>query len=371
MAVPIFIFFVILGTVVTVHELGHFLFARRAGIFVKEFALGMGPKLLVFRGKKKTEHPVEGEEDVTLYTLRLFPIGGFCSVRGQDSDVPGDAEAMGNKSIWQRFWFITGGSIFNFAAALVLFFVLSLLTGYSIQQIRAVEAGAPAYNAGMIVGDRITHVNGSSVRLWENFRFMMDMSGGQPMDFRVVRDGQRMELVVTPELGQAGVYRIGVNMTPRIGLLSNVDGDFARASLWGSFVNSVDMIGFNIRMPFRILARVITSQPVPESGELRPIGPIGIAAIVSDVYQDTVQRGFVETLLPMLFLTAIINVALGVMNLLPIPALDGARLMFLLIEAVRRKPVSPEREGMVHFVGFVILIALGIFIAYRDIANLL
>ena len=345
--------------------------ARRAGIFVIEFALGMGPKLLTFRGKKKSEHPIEGEENVTLYTLRLLPIGGFCAVRGQDEDMPDDPEAMTGKPIASRALFMAGGSFFNFALALILFFAIVFLTGYTVPQVHNLQQGSPARRGGLIEGDRITHLNGNRVRLWESFRWELDANGGQPMDVRAVRDGQRVDLVITPERGTDGVYRIGFSAVRHIGVIHempDVPGIY-RVTVGGSLLTAADMIGFHIRMPFRMLAQAVTRRSVPEGGGV--MGPIGIATIVTDVYQETIDYGLINMMIPMIFLTALISVALGIMNLLPIPALDGSRLVFLFIEAIRRKPISREREGMVHLVGFVVLIALAIFIAYRDIANII
>jgi len=367
--IPIVIFFLILGVVIFIHELGHFLMARRAGIFVIEFAMGMGPKLLTFRGKKKTSHPIEGQEDVTIYTLRALPIGGFCSVRGQDEDMTDDPEAMTNKTIWQRTLFMAGGSIFNFVMALVLFFVFVMLTGYVTPLVVAVPEGTPAHAGGMMPGDTVTHINGSRVRLWENFRFVLDNSGGRPVDIRVDRNGVAIDLVVMPVLVDDS-FRVGAYMARRAGILTQVEEgvEVPRAGVVGSFTTAVDMIGFHIRAPFRMIARMVTQEPVADGMDI--MGPIGIGGIVVSVYQDASERGFVATMMPMLLLLALINVALGVMNLLPIPALDGARLLFLFLEGIRGKPISREREGMVHLVGMAVLIVLGIFIAYRDIVNL-
>ena len=371
-AIPILIFILILGVVVFVHEFGHFIMARRAGIFVEEFALGMGPKLVTIRGKKKSSTPIDGEEDVTLYTLRALPLGGFCKMRGMEENIPGDSEAMNNKSVFDRILVIAGGSAMNFLLALVMFSILIFLTGYTTPLVRSVVDDMPAQQAGLQVGDRITHINGSRVSLWENFRFMMDTSGGREIDVRVRRNDQRINLTMTPQLGIDGVYRIGMNPVNRAGFLTQIpEGvvDYERASIWGSATTAVDMIGFHIRTPFRILSRFVTRQPVPEGAEVMSV--IGIGAQVTEIYQDTIQYGIMPTVLTMLFLTALFSVAIGTMNLLPIPALDGARLVFLVIEGIRRKPVSPEREGMVHMVGFVLLIVLLVFVASRDIARLL
>ena len=373
-AISLLIFILILGIVVFVHEFGHFIMARRAGIFVEEFAMGMGPKLLTFRGKKKSQHPREGEEDVTLYTLRALPLGGFCKMRGMEESITGDPEAMNNKGLFDRILVIVGGSGMNFVLALVLFTILNFLVGYTSTQAIVVANDSPAQRAGLQNGDHITHINGSRVTLWENFRFTLDMNAGAPMDVRVNRGGERVNLTITPERGADGVYRIGMNPALRVGFLQrNLPGAEAleRTTVVSSIGNSAETIGFHIRAPFRMLARFLTRQPVPEGSGV--IGIVGLGELVTQEFQTTMQaeqHAVRNTIIQMLNIAAIISVALGVMNLLPIPALDGARLVFLLVEGIRRKPVSPEREGMVHLVGFAVLIALIIFITYRDIANI-
>ena len=373
--VPVLIFILILGLVVFVHEFGHYIMARRCGIFVEEFAMGMGPKILAFKGKKKSANPKEGEEDVTLYTLRLLPLGGFCKMRGMEENIPNDSESMGNKSVFDRILVIVGGSTMNFLLALVIFAFLNFLSGYNTPTISYIVDHMPAQQAGLQVGDRITHINGSRVSLWDNFLFVRDMNGGNPMNMRVIRDGQRINLTAIPVPVSDGEYRIGLLPTFKVGRLTSIPEDivnYERAGIWGSFTTSVEMIGFHIRTPFRLLARFVSRQPVPEGVGVQSI--IGIGAQVTEIYQTTIQ--FEEyavraTVLTMLFLAGFISVAIGTMNLLPIPALDGARLVFLVIEGIRRKPVSQEREGMVHFVGFVILMILLVVVVYRDIVNLL
>jgi len=372
-AVAILIFILILGIVVFVHEFGHFIMARRAGIFVEEFAMGMGPKLLTFRGKKKTKKPLEGQEEVTLYTLRLFPLGGFCKMRGMDEAIPNDPEAMNNKSLFSRVLVIVGGSAMNFLLALIIFAALAYLNGYSIPTVHGVLDNTPAQQAGLMSGDRITHFNGSRVGMWENFRFMMEMSGGNELSLRVNRDGQRVDLAITPVLDpDDNVYRIGFVAAFRHGSrfgVSRSDPDYERATLFGSMGYALQTIGFQARLPFRMLTRFITRQPLPEGAGI--VSVIGMGAQVTEIYQEVIEVGIVPTILTMLMIAGFINVALGIMNLLPIPALDGARLVFLIVEGIRRKPVSLEREGMVHFVGFVILIILLVVVASRDIVNLL
>jgi len=381
--IPIIIFILILGIVVFIHELGHYLMARRAGVFVEEFALGMGPKLFGFRGKPMKAEPFEGnsapenedseieepEPRRTLYSLRLFPIGGFCRMHGADENIPGDSTALNNKTIPQRALVMAGGSIFNFIVAFLLFFILVLLDGYSVPHVHSVIPDTPAYHAGLETGDRITHLDGRRVALFEDFVTQLEFSGGQPMDVRFVRDGERHEIEITP-MRVRDNWQFGFFMVRYLGILEPITrDDQQRVRPWGTFTTSAEMILFNMRMPFTLLARLISGGNMPEGAGV--MGPIGMAGEVTVIYQQVIERGILPTLLTMLFFTALLNAALGIMNLLPIPALDGAKLVFLGIEAVRRKPVSPEREGLVHLVGFVALILLAVFIAYRDIARLL
>ena len=373
--IPILIFILILSVVIFIHELGHFFFARRCGIFVEEFAMGMGPKLLQFKGKKKSAVPSpdgDEEDEVTLYTLRLFPIGGFCKMRGQDDDVPDDPEALNNKPLLSRILVIAGGSLMNFVLAFILFFALVMLRGFPVAEVIHVVPNMPGYNAGLMDGDRITHINGTRVSLYEEFMYMLDTSGGQPLDVRIDRGGERVDLVIAPEPGAQG-YRIGFQPGRRFGILHSDPGDpdfnFQRVRVPEGFINAGETILFHIRAPFRLVARFVTRQPVPGDGGV--VGIVGIGGIVTEVYQETIQHGILNTFLTMLSLTALLSAAIGIMNLMPIPALDGARLIFLVIEGIRRKPVPPEREAMVHMVGLVVLLLLFVFITYQDIMRLI
>ncbi|MCL1843175.1 MAG: M50 family metallopeptidase [Defluviitaleaceae bacterium] len=365
--IPILIFILILSVVIFIHELGHYLAARHGGIFVEEFALGMGPKVLGFKGKKKS---LDGE--TTLYSLRLFPIGGFCKMRGMDGDVPDDPEALNNKSIKARTLVMAGGSMMNFFLAFALFFLWVMLHGYHVAEVAGINTEMPGYRAGLRTGDRITHINGARIGLYEDFIFMLDASGGHELDVRVNRNGERLNFAITPER-RGDSYFIGFNPGRRFGLLHERPADpsipFQRVRVHEGLRNSAEMILFHVRAPFRLLARWAAGDPMPEDAGI--MGPIGIGGLVTEMYQEIAPHGFLTTLMTMLFITALINAALGVMNLLPIPAMDGARLVFLAIEAVRRKPVPPEKEAMVHMVGLVAILMLAVFIAYRDIVRLI
>jgi regulator of sigma E protease len=235
------------------------------------------------------------------------------------------------------------------------------------------QEGRPAQLAGLQVGDRITHINGSRVSLYENFMLQMEFSGGEPVDVRFQRNGVRHNVMVTPvehfRSDGSRVFLLGFTPDIRFGLLEEPWEGFRRVGPWRTVTNAAEMMVFNIRLPFIILARWVTDRHIPAGANA--MGPIGMASEVTAIYQHTIERGVLDMVLTMLFFAALLNTALGLFNLFPIPALDGARLVFLAIEGIRRKPVPPEREGMIHLVGFALLIALAIFIAYRDIVRLL
>jgi len=355
--------------VVFVHELGHYLGAKRAGVFVEEFALGMGPLLFSFRGKWES---VGGDQAQTLYSLRMFPIGGFCKMRGQDEDNdPTDDRSLNNKTIPQRMLVMAGGSLMNFVLAFILFFALTILTGYRVAEVRGVVDDLPAQHAGLQTGDRITHINGRRVTLYENFMLQLEFMDGTEMDIRFRRDGQRHHVALTPVGESDGDWRIGIYHGTRFfGLLEAVPDGAQRVTVWGATTTTAEMMLFNIRLPFTILARRLNNQNIPDGASV--MGPIGMAGELTGLYQHVMtEHGILDTVLTMIFFTALLSTALGMFNLLPIPAMDGARLVFLFIEGIRRKPVSPEREGMVHLIGFVLIIGLAIVIAWRDIVRLL
>jgi regulator of sigma E protease len=357
-AIPIILFILILSFVIFVHELGHFWAARRVGIFVEEFALGMGPKLFGF------------EKNGTLYSLRAFPIGGFCKMRGQDDEaategISDDPAAMHNKSIPARALVMAGGALMNFAAAFVLFLAIALLWGFPTSDVTAVTPGGAAERAGMQAGDRITHINGARTTLFDDLLFMVMTNNRETMDVRIRREGEAMQMAVTPIPPE----RFGIHTGIRRGALTPAEVEAPTAGLGASISNAGQSILHHVRTPFRLLARFVTRQPLPEGGGV--MGPVGIGAMVTEGYAQVSQHGFLQTLHWLLLIAAVLNAAIGVMNLLPIPALDGARLVFLGIEAVRRKPVAPEREAIIHTVGIICLLALAVVLAWRDIARLL
>jgi regulator of sigma E protease len=233
--------------------------------------------------------------------------------------------------------------------------------------------GTPAALAGLQSGDKITHINGSRVHLFEDLGIMLANNGGQPIDLRIRRDGRAQTLTLTPHLNDDGVYRMGFYPVRRTGLSGELTDGLTRISLWESISIAFNHIIFFIKMTILFLVQLITrAGPTPEV-----VGIVGFFDIIETTYQVTLEQSasfslttsqlFTQMLTRMLTLCALLSANLGIFNLLPLPALDGGRLVFLTLEGIRRKPVSQEKESLVHLVGFALLIGLAIFITYQDI----
>jgi len=366
----------VFGLVILVHEFGHFIIARKNGVLVEEFAIGMGPKIF---GIKRGE---------TLYTLRAIPMGGFCRMYGDDAD-PMDKEdetldhnalsdrALNGKTVLQRIAVMAGGSLFNFAFAFILFILMAFATGVNTTIISSVSADLPAQAAGIQEGDRITHLNGRRIFLWDDILLEMTLSQGEPITLGFTRDGMAQNVVITPA-SDGTRFLLGISSVPRSGFFTPAFADFERVSLGEAATDGFMRMGFMVRMVGTTLFRLVTS---PGTVVDQLAGPVGIVNMMGGQYQAVVAAAgnleistlmvILSVILTMLNFAAIISVNLGVMNLLPIPALDGGRILFLIVEGIRRKPIPPERENIIHLAGFVLLIALMLLITYQDILNLL
>jgi regulator of sigma E protease len=345
----------IFGVVVVIHEIGHFIAARKNGILVEEFAIGLGPKLYSIK-KGETE-----------YSLRLFPVGGFCRMLGDDEEVPDNPKAFNNKKVSGRMVVMLGGSIMNFLLAFIIFLFMCFANGFTLPVVRHPVEGMPAAQAGLMAGDKITHINNTRILVYEDFAFELSTSGGKPIEMRIQRDGKKHTLSVTPYTDEYGGYKIGFYPEYRLGLTNTPVEGYKRAGIGESVTTAFNRIVFFVKVTVVGIVRLIT-----RTANMNEVaGPIGFYGIIDDTYQAMIQYSVSAMVYTMLNLCALLSANLGVLNLLPIPALDGGRLVFLTFEAIRRKPISPEREGMVHFVGFVLLMILAVFIAYQDIVKLL
>ncbi len=393
-----------------VHELGHFVFAKRAGVLVREFSIGMGPKIFSL---------VKGE---TKYSLRILPIGAYVNMATDDCSIyelkrgklcgisqqagvvtdiytrAGDHESIrladydfseelyiagtnideeyvrypvaenaivhkdqaslqiapksrqfASKSVWARFMSIVSGPLFNILLALVLFFTIALLIGAPTNEvlIQDVLANSAAEQANLKTNDKLIGIDSTVYSTANELILKLQASADTEVILNIERDGQRMNIPITP-IGENGVGKIGImtsQVYEEIGILEAVTASFGEIKRWiGLIIESFKML-FTGKVEMDDLA-----------------GPVGIFQITS----DAAKAGFIS----LMNWTAILSLYLGVFNLLPIPALDGSRLLFLLAEAVRGKPIDPQKEGFIHFVGFAFLMLLIIAVTVNDITKL-
>lgn len=328
--------------IVVVHEFGHFIVARKCGIDVQEFAIGMGPVIF----KKQGKH--------TLFTLRLLPLGGFCSM-GEDEESDNE-NSFRNKSVWRRIAVIAAGAIMNLILGFILSLIIFLVAGKVTTTIIAeIVPGSGCETAGMAVGDRITKVNGLHIFTANDIIYELRNDEDGVLDFVVERDGEKLTfngvkfgLTVDEETGERVLnYDFKVYMK-----------NMTAAELLPAAANKFMYYSRLILMSLRDLIS-------GKYGLNNLQGPVGIVTVISE---STQESGFDIGYL--LDIAMLISVNVGIFNLLPLPALDGGRLVFLIIEAIRRKPIKAETEGMVHFAGFALLMLLMIIVTFNDVKNI-
>lgn len=333
---------ILFSAIIIIHELGHFLFAKKHGIGVTEFALGMGPTLFSFK-KGETE-----------YCLKALPFGGLCAMVGEDSDDLSE-NSFNSKSVWQRISVVAAGPVFNFILAFVFALVLVGIVGYDTPVVYKTEVDGPAYEAGIMEGDIIKEVNGTNIYTFKEFRTAVMMSSDdEPMTIVIERNGEEMTIAATPELTSEG-YKLQIygGKYKKTGVIDTIKYALLEIRYW--IMTTVKSLGM-------MLSGNITTDEVS--------GPVGIVTMIDGTYQEAKAYGSLDVLLNMMNIGIMLSANLGVMNLLPIPALDGGRLVFLVIEALRGKPISPEKEGWVHTAGFVLLMGFMLFILYNDLIKL-
>ena len=318
--------------VILLHELGHFTVAKMVGIKVNEFAIGMGPTIF------KT---VKGE---TKYSLRALPIGGYVSMEGEDED-SNDPRSFNKASVLSRMAVIIAGAFMNFVLAIVVLSIVSFNTGMPTTVIENATANSPAERAGIIKGDRILAIDGVEINSWEEVIEEIG-SKDQNKEFKisVLRNEEKLDVNVMPVL-EDGRLIIGIETKMIKSASGAIKGGFQKT---GMFLNS--MFDF-VKMAFS--GNVSTNDLS---------GPVGVISVVG----QAAKTGFTE----LLMILGFISVNLGFFNLLPIPALDGSRLVFLFIELVRGKPINPEKENLVHVLGFILLIGLMIIVTYKDLIRI-
>ena len=327
---------IMFGILIFAHEFGHFIVAKWARISVLEFAIGFGKELI---GWQKGE---------TRFTLRVIPLGGFCRLLGEDPEESGGEGSFESRPLGWRFAVISAGSLFNFLLGAILltllyFFFLGVpQTGTT--QIGEVLPEGRAYEAGLQSGDKILAINGIPVEDWEAVVSKISAHPEEEISLLLERDGREIKFSLMPEV-QEGLGRIGIAPV------------FEKYAFFTSIYMGFSYTWFFIQLVFVSLFQMIAGA-IPAD----VAGPVGIGAVVGEVMQEGVSN--------LLSLAAIISINLGIINLLPIPALDGSRLVFLALEGIRGKPVDPQKEGFIHFIGFALLMMLMVFIIFQDISRL-
>ncbi|MBQ7063331.1 MAG: RIP metalloprotease RseP [Firmicutes bacterium] len=357
----ILIAILVFAFMIMIHEWGHYIMARKNGVTVNEFAFGMGPRILSHTSKKTG----------TIYSWRAFPIGGFCSMLGEDEAVQEEG-SFSEKSVWARMAIVAGGPFMNILMAYLLSVVLIIMSGYYTTEVRGVSPTGGAAAAGMQEGDLITRIDGKRIHTYQDLSYIMMDIGERPIEVEVRRaDGSVQTLTVTPSYSEEdNRYLLGITVgadnlgwkdaisAEGWGILPRLAGNTFGQAFW-------EMTG-NIKLVIRGVVQLVTGQ----IGINNMMGPIGIVQVMDDTVTEAAAISFRAVILNIISLTALLSVNLGVMNLIPIPALDGSHLVFLAIEAIRGKPVNKKVESMIYLIGFILLIGLMIFVAGNDILRI-
>ncbi len=350
-------FIIVLGVLIFVHELGHFLFAKLFGVRVLKFSLGFGPKLI---GR------VVGE---TEYVISVFPLGGYVKMFGENPDEQqvDEAERYGSfahKSVWERFCIVLAGPVFNLIFALVLFFFLFVAIGVprsaDSSRIGKVTEGSPAYSAGIKPGDVVVRIDGNEVKKWDDVLDGVRKSEGKALKMVVRRGQEDITLEVAPKKdGVKNVFGEEVERRFMIGIVKDDEISYVKVGLPQAFIEACGQTWMYISLTVLGFVKIIQQViPASEMG-----GPILIAQIAG----EQMKAGWIN----LLYFMGLLSVNLGILNLLPIPVLDGGHLVFLSIEGVRRKPVHEKVQIIAQQIGIALLGALMIFVFYNDIARIL
>lgn len=340
----------LLGILITVHEFGHFASARACGIPVKEFSIGFGPKLVQWKSKKHE----------TLFSIRPIPLGGFCMFYGDTDDDPDgtmkdDPRNYNNASVWKRMLSVFSGPAMNFVLAFVVAIVFMSVYGVTAASpfVYSVTEGQPAAAAGLQAGDQFLTVRGQDMTnrsVTDVSAAIGDIAQGEVVDITVLRDGAELSFAVQPQYDAAeGRYLIGIMIQQGY---AKLEAGQVIPAAWQVCKNASTVI-------LEALGKLVTTG----EGLDQTSGPVGVIQLVA----EQTQQGGMEIFL---YLMIIISINLGLMNLLPIPGLDGSRLVFMLIEAVRRKPVSQKVEAVIHLGGYVLLLGLMVFFTFKDVLRI-
>ncbi len=334
----IFLAILVFGFMIMIHELGHFLFAKKFGVTIEEFSIGMGPKIFSKKGK-----------DGVVYSLRALPIGGYVAMVGETEDSE-DPNAFNKKPAWQRFIIVIAGAIMNLLVGIIIMIILTVCTSqFGSTVIGEFNDNSISDEYGLQVGDKIIEVAGTSVHTYDELSYEIMRSGYEPIDVTVIRDGETRTFNVTfPQMVSQNVV---------FGSM-----DFRVYGENKTFSTIVKNAFFSIKSTIKMIWDSIFDLLSGRYGIEQVSGPIGVTGAITQAAQFGAHSFF--------YMVVVISINLGVFNLLPIPALDGGTLVFLIIEMIAKKPVPRKIEERIKLVGFALLMLLVVFVTFKDIFSL-
>lgn len=320
------------GVLIIVHELGHFTLAKLNGVRVEEFSIGMGPKILSKQGKE------------TKYSLGIFPVGGYVKMMGEEEAVQ-DERSFSAKPPLRRISIIIAGVIMNYLLAIAIFTAITYNFGYSATTTSEIESGSPAYEAGMLPGDKILKVGNSRIFSFDDILTDIYLTKGETVDFLVNRNGENKELLVTPRTNEDGQLKIGASF-------AHVD----QPGFGTSFKQSLNQTASLVSQTFKGLKMIFTGKANLKTDVGGPLTIVKMSAA-------TAKAGIWN----LIYFVGFLSVNLAVFNLLPFPALDGGWCVILLIEFITRRKVPDKIVAGLNYMGFATLIALMILVTIKDI----
>ena len=428
--ISIIIALIIFGILVLIHEFGHFIVAKKCGVVVNEFSIGMGPRLLSRVAKSGTR-----------YSIKALPLGGSCAMLGEDEDNMEEG-SFNSKNVWQRMAIVFAGPFFNFILAFLLSLIVIGCVGIDPSYVSDVDKNSSVYEQGLRKGDLITDFNGASVSIGREMFLeeYVNPVGKDNVEMTYKRDGKSHTIKFKPE--QTDKYMLGITRSTGSGaatitsvtkgaafdkvgikakdIITEINGvkiknsddltkyleenplngtelkvkvkrgdnvlakkvkplmtkvystgfqyNLAREKqgFWNTIKYSFVEVKYEVKAVLKSLKMLITGAVSPDEIS----GPVGIVNVIGDTYKEARKSGAGITLLSLVSLAIMLSANLGVMNLLPIPALDGGRLLLYIVEVIIRRPIPKDKEGMIHIVGFVLLMALMLFLTFNDIRKI-
>lgn len=331
--------------IVIFHEFGHYVVAKKCDVQVNEFMLGLGPKLF---GVKRGE---------TLFSIRLLPFGGACAMEGEDgaSDNP---RAFHKKKAWQRFLIVFAGPGFNFILAFLLSVVLIGMIGIDYPKLTGVTEGFPAQEAGLREGDTIVKLNHKNIHFTHEMSLYLTLHSKEEIRFTYERDGVRYETTLSPKYDEEEEkYKFGVQYAVK----------YEKAN----FLQMLQYAGYEVEYWIWSVIESLRMLFTGQVGLNDLAGPVGVVKVIGDTYTTSkASGGAFSVAVNMINISILLSANLGVMNLLPIPGLDGGRLILTIIEMIRRKRIPIEKEGMINLIGMIFLIGLMVVIMGNDIRKI-